>query len=91
MTPEQRRMSATAAVHASWAKTVDRTARTAPATAASMARFERQVDPDGVLSPVERAKRAESARRAYFTGLALKSSLARAKRAKGKNRGDSAA
>lgn len=82
MTPEQRRLSATAAVHASWAKTADRTARTAPGTAAFMARFERQVDPDGALSPVERALRADSARKAYFAGLALKSSLARGKRKK---------
>lgn len=80
MTPEQRRLSATAAVHASWAKTTDRTARTAPGTAASMARFERQVDPDGVMDPVTRAKAAESARKAYFAGLAFKSSMARAKR-----------
>lgn len=82
MTPEQRRLSATAAVHASWAKTEDRTARTAPGNKAFLDRFERQVDPDGVLSPVDRAKRAESARKAYFAGLALRSSLARAKRKK---------
>lgn len=82
MTPEQRRLSATAAVHSSWANTKDRTARTAPGTKAFMDRFERQVDPDGALSPVERAKRAESACKAYFAGLALKSSLARAKRKK---------
>jgi hypothetical protein len=40
-------------------------------------RFEREVDPDGVLPPAERARRAEAARRAYFTGLALRSSRAR--------------
>lgn len=41
------------------------------------ARFERQVDPNGVLPPAERARRAEAARRAYFTELALRSSQAR--------------
>lgn len=41
------------------------------------ARFEREVDPDGVLDPKERARRAEMARKAYFTRLALKSAQAR--------------
>jgi hypothetical protein len=46
-----------------------------------MERFERQVDPDGVLSAQERARRAGAAMRAYFTALALRSSRARAKAA----------
>ncbi|MGH3968275.1 MAG: hypothetical protein ACRDTV_09240 [Mycobacterium sp.] len=40
-------------------------------------KFERQVDPDGKLSPAERAKRAEHARKAYFARLALKSARVR--------------
>jgi hypothetical protein len=43
-------------------------------------RFEREVDPDGILPPAERARRAKAARRAYFTGLALRSSRARHRR-----------
>ena len=46
-----------------------------------MGRFEREVDPDGVLPERERAQRAEAARRAYYTELALKSLVARRKRA----------
>ena len=65
------------AAHTSWANTPDPGARTAPARAAAFARFEREVDPDGVLSPAERARRAESARKAYFTRLALRSAQAR--------------
>jgi hypothetical protein len=42
-----------------------------------MAKFEREVDPDGVLPPDERARRAEHKRRAYFQRLALKSAKAR--------------
>jgi hypothetical protein len=42
-----------------------------------MARFEDQVDPDRVLPKAERLRRAEHARKAYFTGLALKSARAR--------------
>ena len=40
-------------------------------------RFHRQVDPDGVLPEAERQRRAIAARRAYFAGLALKSSQVR--------------
>ncbi len=42
-----------------------------------MNRFERLVDPDCVLAPEERARRAAHARKSYFTALALKSSRAR--------------
>jgi hypothetical protein len=81
LTPEQRSLRARLAAHQRWANTGDRSAATAPAREAAASRFERQVDPDGVLSPVERAARAESAKRAYFTRLALQSSRARAKAA----------
>jgi hypothetical protein len=50
---------------------------------AFLSRFEREVDPDGTLPPEERARRAEYAKRAYFTGLAYKSARARAKRGGG--------
>lgn len=68
---------ARAAAHQSWANTPDRTARTEKARAAAMAKFERQVDPDGVLPVQERRQRAESARKAYFLMLAAKSAVAR--------------
>jgi hypothetical protein len=45
--------------------------------AAFLARFEREVDPEGRLDPEERSRRAEQARRAYFTRLALASAKAR--------------
>jgi hypothetical protein len=80
MTPAQRSMQARAAAYASWANTEDRAARTAKARAAHRSKFDRQVDPDGTLDPVERAKRAKAARKAHFTALALKSSRARAVR-----------
>lgn len=50
---------------------------TKKARAAFAARFDRQVDPDGVLPPTERARRADAARRAYFTELQLRSSRSR--------------
>jgi len=81
MRPEERILRARMAAHASWANTPDPTARTAPARDAFQARFEKQVDPDGILSAQERTRRAESARKAFFTGLALKSSSGRRKAA----------
>jgi hypothetical protein len=55
----------------------DEAAHTAPARAAFLSRFEREVDPDGLLDPVERARRAEHAKKAYFLKLALASRKAR--------------
>ncbi len=72
-------LSASVAALESWAATPNRTARTQPARDALMRKFEVQVDPEGILSPQERAKRAEWAKRAYFKRLALKSAQSRRK------------
>ncbi len=77
--PHERALRARIAAHESWARTEDRTARTANARAASLDRFEKQVDPEGTLPPAERALRAEHARRAHFYRMALKSAQARRK------------
>lgn len=77
MSAAERSLMGRIAAHESWARTPDRTARTAKARAALMASFEKQVDPDGTLSPQEGARRAEHARKAYFARLALKSAQAR--------------
>lgn len=70
LTPSQRTQRARLAARSRWAKT-DGSQGTQAARDAFMARFELEVDPDGVLAPDERAKRAESARRAYFQRLAF--------------------
>lgn len=77
LTPEQRVLRSRMAAYAQHAagKT-----NTAPATAAALARFERQVDPEGQLSAQERARRAELARKAYYAALAYASSKSRAQR-----------
>jgi hypothetical protein len=77
LTPSERSLRARLAVHASWARTSDRSARTAPARRAALQRFERQVDPEGVLPPVERARRAEQAMRSHMSRMALRSVQAR--------------
>jgi hypothetical protein len=50
---------------------------TANARAAFRDRFTNQVDPDRVLPEAERQRRAECARKAYYTALAAKSARAR--------------
>ncbi len=77
-TPQQRSLAARIAAHSKWANT-DPVAGTAAARKAAFERFEREVDPDGTLAPAERARRAEHARKAYFSRLALASAKARSK------------
>jgi hypothetical protein len=65
------------AAEISWARTHDRATRTLPARETFLKRFEKEVDPDGVLSPEERRQRAEHAKRAYMLQLAKRSAAAR--------------
>lgn len=58
-----------------------------PGRMAFLASFERLVDPDGTLSPAERARRAAHARSAHFAKLAFLSAKARRKRS-ARRRGD---
>ena len=75
--PTTRRLAAQVAAHESWASTSDRAARTAKARAALQARFVTEVDPDGLLTPEERATRVKHAKSAYYARLALKSHASR--------------
>lgn len=75
-TPAERSLRARLAAHSLHAQGGT---NTEPARKAFLERFEREVDPDNKLSPKERARRAEHAKKAYFTRLALKSSQARRK------------
>jgi hypothetical protein len=60
--------------HTSWARTRDRTARTAPAREALEAKWLREADGD--------VKRAESMRKAHYARMALLSAQARARKAR---------
>ena len=79
-TPQQRTLAARLAAHTLHARIADPAAHTAPARQAFLDRFEREVDPEGVLPPAERARRAEHARKAYFARLGLASAKARGAR-----------
>jgi hypothetical protein len=83
LSPAERTLRARVAAHVQWSREPDRSARTANGRAAFLARFEAEVDPDGTLAPEERRRRAEHARRAYFTRLALASAKARRARRQG--------
>src|SRR5215210_5386601 len=52
---------------------------TAKAREVFLSQFEREVDPDGTLSPEERCRRAEHAKKAHFARLARLSAEARRK------------
>jgi hypothetical protein len=79
ITPEERSLRARAAAHRMHAagKT-----NTQPGRDAFLAKFEREVDPDGVLPEAERRRRALHARKAHMLTLSMKSAqTARAKKA----------
>lgn len=83
MTPEQRALRARIAVNTSWSKTKDRTARTAPAVSASpasLAYWEKRVDPDGEMDEATRIKAAENARTAHYQRMAYRSAQVRSRR-----------
>jgi hypothetical protein len=71
MTPEDRSLRARAAAHRMHAQGKT---NTKPGRDAFLARFEREVDPDGVLPEAERRRRALHARKAHMLTLAAKSS-----------------
>jgi len=60
---------------------------TAAGRAAFLNGFEKQVDPDNILPPAERARRAAYARKAYFARLSYLSAKARSARAQRRNGG----
>jgi hypothetical protein len=80
-TREHRALQGGIGGHESWARTSDRSARTANGRARFLRRFDDQVDPERLLPAAERERRAKSARSAYFARLALRSSRNRAKAA----------
>ncbi len=86
VSPSQRSLAARIGayhLHASY----DSRQITAAARKAFMNRFEIEVDPRKELPEAERLRRAEAARKAYFTRLAYQSAKARAGRSSGKDVG----
>lgn len=82
MTPAQRQLRASTAALTRWAWTNedDRKAATQPGMNGLLEKFAKQIDPDGLLPPDERQRRAETLRKAHMRRLALRSSQKRAAR-----------
>ncbi|MEU8136039.1 hypothetical protein [Streptodolium elevatio] len=78
--PAERSLRARLGAHESWAKTRDRSARTAPARRGLMARFEREVDPEGRLPAEQRAEMARHKYVAHFQRLSLMAAAGRRKK-----------
>jgi hypothetical protein len=83
VTPAERSLRARIAAHARWGNTNDTVAATAEARQAALDRFERQADPDGVLDPATRARKAENLRTAFYLRLSLAGVKARARKSRG--------
>lgn len=79
MTSEERRIRARLGALTLHSK-YDSRQLTASARQAFLDRFEREVDPQGILPEAERTRRATHARAAYFTRLSLLSAQARRKK-----------
>ncbi len=79
LSPSERTLRASIAAHTMWAKTDDWAARTKPGRDAFRLSFDKKVDPNGVLNPVERTKRGEALYQAHFKKMAL----AKSKKARG--------
>ena len=75
-----RSLRAQIAANTRWAVEPDRRAAVAPALAGQRQRFEKLVDPEGLLSPAERDRRVANARRAHMARMSLASAAARAAR-----------
>jgi hypothetical protein len=87
MSPAERSLLARQAAHTMHAQ-YDVQETTAKARASFLAKFEREVDPDGVLPLEERRRRAEHLRRAHFARLARASARVRRAEADRKRGGD---
>lgn len=76
--PAARRSAAKIAAHTRWAHEPDRVTATQPMRDALERKFLDEVDPERVLDPVERAKRAANAKAAHYQRTARKAAETRA-------------
>lgn len=80
LTPEQISQRARIGAHALHSR-YDSRELSAPGRAKFLERFEHEVDPERKLPELERRRRAEHAKKAYFTRLSLKAAEARSRKA----------
>ncbi|MCT2280652.1 hypothetical protein M3G91_23840 [Micromonospora chalcea] len=78
--PSQRQLTASLGSLTRWSRVNTQEARTAalaPARAARQRQWERQADPDGVLSPAELAAAVDRLKKAHYRRMALASAKKR--------------
>lgn len=75
--PSNGSTTASMLAHLSWAKTKNRSDRTAPARRALDEKLAQEVDPDGEMSPADRVAAVANYRAAYYRRLAMASAAAR--------------
>jgi hypothetical protein len=75
--PVHRALIARLAAYSKWAMCDDPEVAMRAPHKGFLARFEKQVDPEGRLSPTDRQRRAEAAMKAHMTRLALRSAQSR--------------
>jgi len=80
LTPEQRSLRARIAANTRWSRE-NPAENAARGQKGLLAKFAREVDPDGVLPEAERLRRAEKARQVHMQQLAFRSSKARSRKA----------
>ena len=76
-TAEERSLQARIAASERWAKTKDRSAATTAARGGLRAKFEREADPDGTLSPKELEFRVNHLMKAHMLRMTLAAKKAR--------------
>jgi hypothetical protein len=76
---EDRAIIAQIAAAERWGRTPDRTAATAPARAGLRAKYAREVDPDGLLDPLELERRVDHLMRAHMLRMSRAAKAARQK------------
>ena len=81
LTPEQKSLRGRIAANKRWSQDGDRKGQGKRGQAGLLARFERQVDPDGTLPKKERRRRAQNARAEHMARLSFLASKARSKAA----------
>jgi hypothetical protein len=81
LTAEERKLRASIAAHEKHSRN-DPVESTAKARATFLERFQREADPDGVLDPAERARRADHLLKAHMARMSLAASKAKKARRK---------
>src|SRR5271154_6980552 len=86
LTPQQRKLRASKAGLTGWDNTVDRSARARHANAGLIAKWEREIDPDGTMDRQELARRVKTKQKLHMADMSWKAVQARRAKAEERQR-----